>query len=356
MNLSKFTNFLIGRSCLGNQRCVTRLFQNSLPAGEEKKTSTLKGRDFLTLKDYSPKEIKDLLATAAEFKYLVKKENKKFDLLDGKNIGLIFEKKSTRTRLSMETAISILGGYPIFLSPQDIHLGEGESLKDTAIVMSRMVDIIFGRVYAHSTLEDISRDATVPVINGLSELYHPLQSIADFLTLYEHFQSIKGLTLSWVGDGNNVVNSIMMTAPKLGMNLKIATPKGYEVDSRIKTFADGLSTQYGTSIEYTTDAMKACEGTNVIVTDTWVSMGEEEQKEKKLKDFEGYQVNMKMGSVAADNWCFLHCLPRKPYEVDHEVFYSDRSLVFDEAENRKWTAMAVLVKLLTNYQTKMKFE
>lgn len=326
-------------------KCSTVSFVN-----QNRNSSSLQGRNFLTLKDFSGDEIKDFLSTAADLKYKVLNENQTFDLLKAKSIALIFEKKSTRTRISMETAMSTLGGHPLFLSPTDTHLGEGESVVDTARVLSKLVNAIFGRVYEHSMLETIAKEASVPVINGLSEIYHPLQSLADFLTLYEHYGSVDGLTMSWVGDGNNIIHSLMMAAPKLGVHLKIATPKGYEVFPQVRKDADELAKEHGTSIEYTTDPMYACQDSNVIVTDTWVSMGQEEEYNRRVNDFKGYQVTKKMCSVASEDWCFLHCLPRKPHEVDDEVFYSDRSLVWNEAGNRKWTAMAILAKLLSNYQ------
>ncbi|CAM4603012.1 unnamed protein product [Leuciscus chuanchicus] len=260
-------------------------------------------------------------------------------LLQGKSIAMIFEKRSTRTRMSTETGFSLLGGHPCFLTPQDIHLGINESTTDTARVLSGLADIVLARVYSHSSLELLDKDASIPIINGLSDLYHPVQILADLLTLQEHYGSLKGLTLAWIGDGNNVLHSFMMSLAKLGVNLKVATPKGYEPDANVTQEAQRLSKQFGTKLQFLTDPVEAARDSNVLVTDTWVSMGQEEEKKKRLKDFHGYQITMQAGSVAAPDWTFLHCLPRKAEEVDDEVFYSPRSLVFTEAENRKWTIM-----------------
>ncbi|KAM6934667.1 ornithine transcarbamylase, mitochondrial [Xenentodon cancila] len=309
----------------------------------------LKGRSCLTLKDFSSDEIKRLLWVSRDLKHQIKHEKQYLPLLQGKSIAMIFEKRSTRTRMSTETGFALLGGHPCFLTSQDIHLGVNESCTDTARVLSGLCDIVLARVYNHSTLEELDREASIPIINGLSDLFHPIQILADFLTLQEHFGSLNGLTVSWIGDGNNVLNSFMMTAAKLGVHLRIATPKGYEPAQSVIEEAQKLSKQFGTQLVMTSDPMEAAHGTNVLVTDTWVSMGQEEEKKRRIKDFQGYQITMKTGSVAKPDWTFLHCLPRKAEEVDDQVFYSSRSLVFPEAENRKWTIMGLMVSLLTDY-------
>ncbi|KAM8854950.1 ornithine transcarbamylase, mitochondrial isoform 2-T2 [Spinachia spinachia] len=309
----------------------------------------LKGRSCLTLQDFSSEEIKRLLWVSRDLKHRIKQEKQYLPLLQGKSMAMIFEKRSTRTRMSAETGFALLGGHPCFLTSQDIHLGVNESSTDTARVLSGLCDIVLARVYSHSTLEELEKEASVPIINGLSDLYHPIQILADFLTLQEHYGSLSGLTVSWIGDGNNVLHSFMMTAAKLGVHLKIATPKGYEPQRSVIEEAQRLSKQHGTRLVLTSDPMEAARGSNVLVTDTWVSMGQEEEKKKRLQDFKGYQITMQMGSVAEPNWTFLHCLPRKMEEVDDQVFYSSRSLVFSEAENRKWTIMGLMVSLLTDY-------
>nr|XP_020639525.1 ornithine carbamoyltransferase, mitochondrial isoform X1 [Pogona vitticeps] len=309
----------------------------------------LKGCDLLTLQNYAPEEIKYLLWVASDLKERIKHKGEYLPLLQGKSLAMIFEKRSTRTRLSTETGFAVLGGHPCFLTLQDIHLGINESITDTARVLSTMTDAILARVYKHADLEVLANEATIPVINGLSDSDHPIQILADYLTLQEHYGSLKGLTLSWIGDGNNVLNSIMLSAAKFGMDLQIATPKGFEPNPMITKVAEEYSRKYNTKLFITTDPSKAAKGANVLITDTWISMGQEEEKQRRLRAFQGYQITMQTGELAAPDWTFLHCLPRKPEEVDDEVFYSPQSLVFQEAENRKWTIMAVMVSLLTDY-------
>lgn len=313
------------------------------------RSASLKGRSCLTLKDFSSEEIKKLLWVSGDLKQRIKHEKQYLPLLQGKSIAMIFEKRSTRTRMSTETGFAVLGGHPCFLTSQDIHLGVNESCTDTARVLSGFCDIVLARVNCHSTLEELEKEASIPIINGLSDLYHPIQILADFLTLQEHYGSLSGLTVAWIGDGNNVLHSFMMTAAKLGVHLKIATPKGYEPNQDVLAEAQRLSKQHGTQLVLTSDPMEAAHGSDVLVTDTWVSMGQEEDKKKRLEDFKGYQITMQTGSVAKPGWTFMHCLPRKKEEVDDHVFYSPHSLVFPEAENRKWTIMGLMVSLLTDY-------
>ncbi|XP_069035149.1 ornithine transcarbamylase, mitochondrial isoform X1 [Lepisosteus oculatus] len=309
----------------------------------------LKGRSFLTLKDFTSEEIKYLLWMSADLKHKIKEKGQHLPLLQGKSLAMIYEKRSTRTRMSTEAGFALLGGHPCFLTSQDIHLGTNESTTDTARVLSGLTDLILARVHSHATIEELAREAAVPVINGLSDLCHPLQILADFLTLQEHYGYLRGLTVSWIGDGNNVLHSFMVTAARLGVHLRVATPKGYEPNRSITQEAEKLSKQCGTKFLLTHDPLEAARGSNVLVTDTWISMGQEEEKKKRLQDFHGYQITMQTGCVAAPDWTFLHCLPRKPEEVDDQVFYSSRSLVFPEAENRKWTVMGLMVSLLTDY-------
>ncbi|XP_056414897.1 ornithine transcarbamylase, mitochondrial isoform X1 [Hyla sarda] len=313
----------------------------------------LKGRDLLTLKNYNAEEIKHFLWVSADLKHRIKQKGEYLPLLQGKSLAMIFEKRSTRTRLSTETGFALLGGHPCFLTTQDIHLGVNESLKDTARVLSGMTDAVLARVYHQSDLELLAKEASIPIVNGLSDDFHPIQILADYLTIQEHYGHLKGLTISWIGDGNNVLHSIMLSAAKLGMNLHIATPKGYEPNSSIIAAAKQFSKESGTKLFMTNDPLQAASGANVLVTDTWVSMGQEEEKKKRLQDFKGYQITMQTAKLAAPNWTFLHCLPRKPEEVDDEVFYSSKSLVFQEAENRKWTILGVMASLLTDYSPQM---
>ncbi|MBN3291887.1 OTC protein, partial [Polypterus senegalus] len=270
----------------------------------------LKGKSFLTLKDFTSEEIKHLLWTASDLKYRIKHKG-----------------------------FALLGGHPCFLTLKDIHLGTNESTTDTARVLSGLTDLVLARVYKHSVLEELARESSVPIINGLSDLYHPIQILADYLTLQEHYGFLEGLKVAWIGDSNNVLNSFMMSAAKLGIHLRIATPKGYEPDASMTETAKRLTKECGTTLLLTNDPLEAAHQSNVLVTDTWVSMGMEEQKKQRLMDFSGYQITLQTAKVATPDWTFLHCLPRKQEEVDDEVFYSTRSLVFPEAENRKWTIM-----------------
>ncbi|XP_013797158.2 ornithine transcarbamylase, mitochondrial isoform X2 [Apteryx mantelli] len=330
--LFNLRNFFSITNLSKNSKHLVRHFWCGQPA---QMNVHLKGRDLLTLQNYTADELKYLVWMASDLKQRIKHKGEYLPLMQGKSLAMIFEKRSTRTRLSTETGFALLGGHPCFLTTQDIHLGTNESLTDTARVLSSMTNAILARVYKHTDLDLMTKEATIPIINGLSDSYHPLQILADYLTLQEHYGGLNGLTVTWIGDGNNVLNSIMMSAAKLGMHLRIATPK------------------YGTKLLLTTDPLEAANGANVLVTDTWISMGQEEEKKERLKAFQGYQITMQTAKSAASNWTFLHCLPRKPEEVDDEVFYSPQSLVFQEAENRKWTIMAVMVSLLTDYSPQL---
>jgi len=215
------------------------------------------------------------------------------------------------------------------------------------IIHHRFNDIVLARVFSHNDIIELSEHATVPVINALSDLHHPLQTLADLMALEDHFGDLKGKTLAWVGDGNNVLHDLMLGGAKLGMNIRIATPEGYEANAGVLETTKKLAAENGTEDVFTTTvASDAVKGSDVIVTDTWVSMGEESEYESKMKAFAGYEVNANLMSQANSGAVFLHCLPRHPEEVTDEVFYSDQSLVFPEAENRMWTVMAVMAAQL----------
>ncbi|XP_072026377.1 ornithine transcarbamylase, mitochondrial-like [Amphiura filiformis] len=309
------------------------------------------GRHFLTLRDYNDHEVKQLLWTAADLKTRILTNREVYQPLVNKSAGLIFEKRSTRTRISSETGFSLLGGNACFLSKDDIHLGVNESLYDTANVLPQFLNIVLARVYKHSDLDILAETGSIPIVNGLSEIYHPLQSLADFQTLQEHYGSLSGMTVAWVGDGNNIIHSLMMAAPKLGVHLKIATPKGYEVDQQVMKDTQELAKKHGTEIYTTNDPKDACSKANVLVTGTyWITLGQEEELKHRIKAFEGFQLTMTHAALADKDWCFLHCLPRRQEEVDDELFYCDRSLVWQEANNRKWTVMAVFLSLLRDHK------
>ena len=282
--------------------------------------------------------------------------------LAGRTIAMTFSKRSTRTRISTEAAVALMAGHPMFLGKDDIQLGVNESLRDTAVVMSSMVSGIVARVGPHADVADLAKHSTVPVINALSDAFHPLQTIADFVTVYEEVASgggaaqhvdaatpslgLEGLKIAWVGDANNVLFDLAIGATKLGVDVAVATPEGYAIPAdmraRIKDAAKGAP-QSG-SLAETNEPLEAVKGADIIVTDTFISMGQEDEKSARLKAFEGYQVTMDMAKKggAKEGWKFMHCLPRKAEEVDDEVFYSPRSLVFREAENRLWAAIAAL--------------
>lgn len=261
---------------------------------------------------------------------------------------MIFQKRSTRTRVSTETGMALLGGHALFLGPSDIQLGVNESMRDTASVLARFNSIILARVFGHSDVQELAQYSSVPVINALSDLHHPLQTLADLMTLQEHFGTtdLAGKTVAWVGDGNNVLHDLMLGSAILGMNVQIATPVGYEPNAEIMKKTQDLAAAAGATVSTTTVAAEAVQNANVVVTDTWVSMGQEDEYAKRVAEFDGYQVNKQLMSNAAADAVFLHCLPRHPEEVADEVFYSDQSLVFPEAENRMWTVMAVMAAQL----------
>ncbi|GAA5854068.1 hypothetical protein JCM8547_008213 [Rhodosporidiobolus lusitaniae] len=335
--------------------------------------SGLRPPHLLTLADLSVPQIQSLITSAVAFKkhYNGKKvpgagrlEGAKFEpeqegskevqekTLEDKTVALMFSKRSTRTRVASETAVKILGGHPMFLGSGDIQLGVNESLYDTARVVSSMVDGIMARVGHHSEVETLAKHSSVPVINALSHLYHPTQILADLQTLLEirtpfttDLSSLEGLTIAWVGDSNNILNEMMVTYPRMGVDLQIATPEGYDLDAEVLERANaGIKAEGGKGkIIHTHSPEEAVKGAHVVTTDTWISMGQEEESARRLKDFAGYQVTndlLARGGAAKDA-IFMHCLPRHKEEVDDEVFYGNKSVVFQEAENRKWTILAV---------------
>ncbi|BFZ24802.1 hypothetical protein BsWGS_27841 [Bradybaena similaris] len=310
----------------------------------------LVGRDFLSLNHFSSEDIKQFLWTAKDLKTRIKDNGEIFQPLIGKSAALIFQKRSTRTRISAQLGMTRLGGSVCVLGPDDIHLGVNECVKDSARVLASMADVILARVHGQQDLDDLANEANVPVISGLSDLHHPLQILADFMTLQEHFGYLRGLKIAWIGDGNNVLHSLMYGCAKIGIDLNVATPAGYEPDATITADAMAQAGKTGASFLLGNDPIRAAYRADVIVTDTWVSMGQEEEKQKRLQEFAGFQINRKMLKEAGGNWVFLHCLPRKKEEVTDDIFYGEESLVWQEAENRLWTVMAVMLHLLQPYE------
>jgi ornithine carbamoyltransferase len=301
-------------------------------------------KDFLNTQDFSEKTLYKLLSLGME----IKKHKKKYqNSLKRKKLGMIFEKPSTRTRVSFETGMYELGGISIFLSSRDIQLGRGETIEDTAKVLSRYLDGIMIRTYSQKDVELMAREASIPVINGLTDLLHPCQAMADFMTILEKKKTLKGLKLCFIGDGNNVAHSLALLASKFGMDFYIATPKGYEMDPQITSQVFENSRTSNSTIVITNDPEKAIKDADIVYTDVWISMGQEEEKEKKMKDFKNYQINKSLVKLAKKDYIFMHCLPaHRGEEVTTEVIDGENSVVFDQAENRLHIQKAILYSLL----------
>ena len=299
-------------------------------------------RHFLTLNDFGKDEILEMINLAREIKKEAKARDFKPYLKDQK-LAMIFEKSSTRTRVSFDVGMNELGGHALFLSSSDIQIGRGEPIKDTARVISRMCDLVMARVNRHETLEEFAKFSRVPVINGLSDKFHPVQLMADYLTMLE-FDA--GGCVAYVGDGNNMAHSWLMLASKLGLELRIATPAGYEPDGEILNLAMKNAQISGAKIYITHNVKEAVSGADVVTTDTWVSMGQEAEKEKRLRDFAGFCVDENLMKLAASGAIFLHCLPAyRGYEVSEAVFEAHADEIFAEAENRLHAQKGVMVWL-----------
>ncbi len=300
-------------------------------------------RHFLTLTDLSPVELRALIQRAIELKAL-QYAGKIHEPLKNKVLGMVFEKSSTRTRVSFETGMAQFGGSAIFLSPRDTQLGRGEPVEDTARVLSRMVDVIMIRTYAHELIERFAAHSRVPVINALTDQWHPCQLLADMQTWFEHRGDIQGKTVAWIGDGNNMCHTYISAARQFDFHLRIACPPGYEPDSAI--MESGMKSGGG-HVTLMRDAASAALNADLIVTDTWTSMGWEEEQEKRLRDFATYQVNTEIMAHAKPDALFMHCLPaHRGEEVSAEVIDGPQSVVWDEAENRLHAQKALLELLL----------
>lgn len=327
-------------------------------------TSPFAPRHLLSIADLTPQELTTLVRNASAHKIAAKSNSLSSDIkssLAGQTVAMTFSKRSTRTRVSTEAAVAMMGGHPMFLGSGDIQLGVNESLYDTSVVISSMVSCIVARVAGHSDVADLAKHSSVPVINALSDLYHPLQTIADFLTVHEAFPStqtssknslgLEGMKIAWVGDANNVLYDLAIGAQKLGVEISVATPKGYEIPQFMREIITSSAPAGSKStLTETTIPEEAVKNADIIVTDTWVSMGQEEEKAKRLRDFAGFQVTKELAQRggARENWAFMHCLPRKPEEVSDEVFYSPKSLVFQEAENRLWAVLSAFESFVVN--------
>jgi len=307
---------------------------------------SMRGRSFVSMHDWSSEEIATLLRLAQRFK-----DERRADIahlvLPGKTLAMIFQKTSTRTRVSFEVGMRQLGGHALFLSSSDIQLKLGETIADTARVLGRMVDGIMARTYAHADVEELARWSGVPVINGLSDRLHPCQALADLMTIVETKGRLAGLVLAYVGDSNNVTHSLLEAAAKTGMTMRVGSPRGYHPDPAILETARAAARATGATLTVTEDPFEAVHGADVVYTDTWASMGQEAEHDARARVMRPYQVNAKLVAGAAPEWIFLHCLPaHRGEEVTDEIIDGPHSVVFDEAENRLHAQKALLALLL----------
>lgn len=303
-------------------------------------------KHLISLFDITPEETEKIFKLSLRLKKELR-EGTQHHILKGKTLGMIFSKSSTRTRVSFEVGMYQLGGHPLFLNSNDIQLGRGETIYDTAQVLSRFISGIMIRTFKHSDVEDLAKYGSIPVINGLTDLMHPCQILADLFTVLEVKGRLKGLKLAYVGDGNNVAHSLLHGCSKVGMDISIATPAGYGCDEKIIEEAKSDAGKYGSTVVITEDPVEAVRNADVVYTDTWVSMGQEAEKEMRLKTFMPYQVNSKLFSEADSEAIFLHCLPAyRGLEVTEEVIDGPHSLVFEEAENRLHVQKAVMAILM----------
>lgn len=303
-------------------------------------------KHFLSLKDVNPDEMHEIFRMSTD----VKKNPAKYaTALAGKTLGMIFQKSSTRTRVSFEVGMFQLGGHALFLSSNDIQIGRGETIADTARVLSRMVNMIMARVFGHNIVEELARYGSVPVINGLSDFSHPCQGVADYFTLYERWGSMEKKKIAYVGDGNNVCHSLLFGAACLGMEISVAAPEGYKPDPEVARFSADLAKKTGGSVAIMTDPFEAVKGADAVYTDVWASMGQEKEYHERKKIFANYQINSKLFSFANKDAIFLHCLPaHRGDEVTDDVIDSPNSAVWDEAENRLHCQKAIMLLLSRN--------
>jgi ornithine carbamoyltransferase len=303
-------------------------------------------KDLISIKDLSRDEIDGLLELAQALKLDL---SAYYEKLKGKSLGLIFQKPSNRTRVSFEVGMYQLGGYTVYLGPDDIKLGTREVTKDIAQTLSRYLDIIVARTFLHKDVIDLAENATIPVINGLSDLLHPCQALADIFTIKEKFNQLEGLNMAYIGDGNNVLHSLLYAASMMGVNIKIAVPKGYEPDNLILKEATKIANAKESRVELCHDKESAVSDADILYTDVWVSMGQEADKEKRFADFKDFQVNKQLLKKARPECVVMHCLPaHRGEEITDEVLDGPHSIVFDQAENRLHMQKAILLKLL-NY-------
>jgi ornithine carbamoyltransferase len=306
----------------------------------------LKGRHFTRVADWSRADLERVLDLADELKEL-QRRREEHHLLPGRTLGMIFQKPSTRTRVSFEVGIAQLGGSGLYLSASDLQLGRGETLKDTATVLSRYLDAIMIRTFEQDDVEELARHASIPVINGLTDSSHPCQALADVLTIRERFGRLEGVTVVYLGDGNNVCASLMVASAKLGVNFRAATPKGYEPASEPIEIAREAAAESGATIELLEDPREAARGADVLYTDVWTSMGQEEERERRLRDLDGYGIDGELVRLAGEDAIVLHCLPAHyGEEITEDVLYGPQSAVWDQAENRLHAQKALMALVI----------
>lgn len=311
-----------------------------------KPVTSLKGKDLLTLLDYTSEEVTQLIQLATQLK-IITKAGKCPRLLEGKTLGMIFEKSSTRTRVSFEVGMQQLGGYGMYMNARDMQIGRGEPISDTGKVLSGYLDGIMIRANSHAMVEELAENASIPVINGLTDIDHPCQALADLETIAENKGELKGLKIAYVGDGNNVAHALVVAAAHVGMHVTVATPKGYECDATIIEKAQMIAEENGGTVFVTNDPVEAVQNADAIYADVWTSMGQEDETAQRLKDFEGYQINDVLVAHAKPDYMFLHCLPaHREEEVATSVIDGPNSYIFEQAENRLHAQKAVLVSLL----------
>lgn len=299
-------------------------------------------KDFLCLSDWSIEELEKIFTLARELK-AKQKAGAQHHLLAGKTLGMLFEKSSTRTRVSFEVGMYQLGGHALFLASGNTQMGRGEPIKDTARCMARYVDGVMIRTYSQDAIEEYAALSDVPVINGLTDMYHPCQVMADLMTVIEHKGNYRDLKYCWIGDGNNMANSWINAATVFGFELRVATPAGYEPDTMVKERA----AEAGANIIYTNDPVMAARGADVLNTDVWASMGKEAEQKEREKDFAGYQINMELVALADPDCVVMHCLPaHRDEEITDEVMESRHAIIYDEAENRLHVQKAIMATLM----------
>jgi ornithine carbamoyltransferase len=307
----------------------------------------LKGRDFLRVNDWTAEELTLVLDHADRLKAR-QRERVPHRLLEGRSLGMIFQKPSTRTRVSFEVGIGQLGGTGLYLAAGDLQLGRGETIRDTATVLSRYLDAIMIRTFAQADVDELAEHADIPVLNGLTDEFHPCQALADVMTIRERLEGFDGVRVAYLGDGNNVCHSLMVACAKLGMDFVAATPPGYETSEEVVGWARAAAEPNGTMLELTNDPREAAAGADVLYTDVWTSMGQDEERERRLGDLAGFGIDADMVALASERAIVLHCLPAHyGEEITEDVLYGERSAVWDQAENRlhaQKSLMAIVIR------------